>query len=193
VQQKNSGSQSQEVKDLRTELALARQQLAGMPSSDEIDFLRTGLKNATAQLKQKDEMLARTKANADEYQKEFKEQSQEFQSLKEQLQNAYDEIHRKNEDLKYKNMEVIRLKERSTVREGDLRDQIRELTRKLEAGGKGSQGETHANKVEDRSNDPVRVKLKQALDKIDEQGRMINVLAKKLQESGQSVDLTRVQ
>ena len=40
--------------------------------------------------------------------------------------------------------------------------------------------------------DAAQAKLKQALDKIDEQGRIINVLAQKLQDAGQSVDLTKV-
>jgi hypothetical protein len=135
-----------EIKNLRTDLALARQQLAGMPSIDEIAFLRGGLKKATMQLKQKDQLLLQ----AQEYQKEFKAQSAEFKSLKVQLQNAYEEINRKNEDLKYKNLEVVRLKERMVIRHGEAKDALTE-------------------------------KLKQALDKIDEQGRIINTLSAKLE------------
>ncbi len=125
----------------------------GMPSRDEIDFLRTGLKVAALQLKQKDEMLLQIKANADEYAKEFKEQSREFQSLKVQLQNAYEEI--------------IRLKERST------------------------KSTPHENNDALSKGDRLREKLKQALDEINEQGRVVNVLVQKLHEAGQSVDLTR--
>jgi len=170
-----SATQAQEIINLKTELALARQELKGMPSSDEIEFLRTGLEKATRQIKQRDDMLTQTKANADEYAKEYKEQSREFQSLKEQLQDAYEEINRRNEDLKYKNLEVVRLKERSAVKEGDLQDQIKQLTKRGASPSK---------------NDPAGEKLKQALDKIDEQGRLISLLAQKLQEAGQSVDLT---
>jgi len=170
------------IRDLTTELALDRERLRGMPSSDEIDYLRTGLAKAAAQLKQKDAMLAATKANADEYEKEFKAQSKEFQSLKEQLQSAYVDINRKNEDLKYKDLAIVRLKERSAIKEGDLSDQVRALTKQLKTSGKIPPGNTPENKID---------KLKQALDKIDEQGRMINVLVEKLRECGQSADLTR--
>ena len=188
--------QVQEMTGLRTELALARQRLGDMPSSDEIDFLRTGLKNATVEVKQKDAMLLQTKTNADEYEKEFKAQSMEFQSLKEQLQNAYDEIKRRNEDLKYKKLELVRFKERSAIKEGGLLDQVKALTRKLQAAEKRLQGNTRGGKAETQiilpaGKDALSKKLKEALDKIEEQGRMINVLAQKLQDAGQSVDLTR--
>ncbi len=144
--------QAQEATGLRTELALARRQLNGVPGRDEIDFLRTGLKAATLQLKQKDEMLLQVKANADEYAKEFKKQSLEFQSLKVQLQNAY--------------AEITRLKERPP--KSAPQENINALSR-----------------------DRLREKLKQALDEIDEQGRVVNILVDKLHEAGQSVDLTR--
>ena len=182
VQQKTSDAQAQEIKGLRTELALARQELKGMPSTDEIDFMKTGFKNATLQLKQKDAMLAQIKANAEEYQREFKAQSLEFKSLKEQLQSANDEINRRNEDLKYKQLELTRFKEITAVKEGDLLDQVRALTRKLKG---------HGGIIMPAKNDTVGQKLKQALDKIDEQGRIINVLVKKLQDAGQTVNLTQ--
>ena len=123
------------------DLSLFMVQRRSMPGRDEIDFLRTGLKAATLQLKQKDEMLSQIKANADEYAKEFKEQSKEFQSLKVQLKNA-----------------------QSTIPEND------------NALLKG---------------DRLREKLKQALDEIDEQGRAVNALVQKLQDAGQSVNLTQ--
>jgi chromosome segregation ATPase len=148
-----------------------------------------------AQLKQKDQMLAQVKANADEYERKYKEQSREFQSLKDQLQDAYDEIGRKNEDLKYKNMEITRLKERSPMsktsvgkipggKEEDLQAQlkiadaqIKDLKAQLKELNIPSKG------------DVIQQKLKQALDEIDEQGRVINILVQKLQDAGQSVDL----
>ena len=40
--------------------------------------------------------------------------------------------------------------------------------------------------------EPMGDKLKQALDKIDEQGRMINVLTQKLLECGQTVDFSKM-
>ena len=137
-----------------------------------LNFLRTGLKKAVIQNEQKDAMLAQIKANAQEYEKEFKAQTQEFQSLKEQLQNAYDEIHRKNEDLKYKNLELIRFKERATIKEGDLQDQINVLTRKRGGNSKAPVAEINQYQYTPLSkNDPLEMKLKQALDKINEQGR----------------------
>jgi chromosome segregation ATPase len=200
---------------LSIELAVARQKRNGMPGSDELNFLRTGLKAATAQLKQKDEMLLQIKANADEYKKEFKEQTREFQSLKEQLQNAYEEISRKNKDLKYKDMEITRLKDRSPMGRSDLQKQVMILTQKLEADDQKLQSKTQENKAEAleaqlmradsqikdlraqlnqldalSKSDRLQEKLKQALDKIDEQGRVINVLVRKLQDAGQSVDLS---
>jgi hypothetical protein len=130
--------------------------------------------------------LARQKlggmTGSDEYEKKFKEQSQEFQSLKDQLKNAYKEI--------------TRLKDRPQISQSDLQKQVMILTLKLEAADKKLRRKAHENKAEDQlivlsKNDPVREKLKQALDKINEQGRLINVLAQKLQNAGQSVDLTR--
>jgi chromosome segregation ATPase len=187
-----SRSQIQVIKNLKAELELARQELKGSPSSDELEFLRTGLKKATIELKQKEGMLLQIKANADEYSKEFKQQSQEFLSLKEQLQNAYEEINHKNEDLKYKNLELIRFKERSAIKEGALQDQLRAITQKPGAAEKLVIIKSpEVNYAALSKNSPLEDKLKQALDKIDEQGRVINMLVKKLQEAGQTVDLSR--
>jgi hypothetical protein len=263
------------IRDLKAELALARQQLAGMPSSDEINFLRTGFTKATlqlkqknamllqaqanadeyekdfksqsldyqnlkgqlqgtyaeihrdnkdlqdkdleitrlkeryaietggvrpqdaalqAQLKQKDAMLAQVKADADEYERKYKEQSREFQSLKDQLQEAYDEISRKNEDLKYKNMEIIRLKERSPmskIPESKLESKGEDLQAQLmiaDAQIKDLKAQLKELNVPSKG-DVIQQKLKQALDEIDEQGRVINILVQKLQDAGQSVNL----
>ncbi len=218
--QATNDRQAGQVAKLKADLALARQQLVGgMPSSDEIDFLRAGLNKAALQLKQKDAMLLQIKANADEYEKEFKEQTQEFLSLKEQLQNALDKISRKDEDLTYKNMEIIRLKERShNLGNGDLQNQVRVLTRKLEAAEKRLRSKTYGGgkagilegQLEDANeqikelhaqlnefilpakSDALREKLKQALDKVDQQGHMINVLVQKLQDAGKSVNLSQL-
>ena len=194
--QATNSRQALDIKNLKTELALALQQLRGMPSSDEIEFLRTGLKKATGQLKQKDEMLSQTKANADEYKKEFTAQSLEFKSLKDQLQDAGDEINRRNEDLKYKKLELARFKEQAAIKESVLLGQVRALTHKLEAADKKLRSHAQGNIVEEKvvlpsGDDARRKKLKEALDKINEQGQMINALAQKLQGAGLSVDLTR--
>lgn len=77
-----------------------QEDISGMPRRDQIRLLRTRLKKATLQLRQKDAMLLQMKADADEYAKEFREQSLEFQSFNLQLQKA--------------NEEITRLKKRST-------------------------------------------------------------------------------
>ena len=161
-------------------------------------------------------MLSEIKANADEYEKEFKEQSKEFQSLKDQLLEAQDDLNHKNEDLKYKNMEIKRLKERSTIPHGDLEKQVMVLTQKLDIAEKRLHSKLRTNKPEaleaqlmdanaqikdlraqlnqfilPSKKDPLKEKLKQALDKIEQQGKIINLLAQKLQEAGQSVNLNR--
>ena len=207
-------AQAKTVMGLREELALVRQKFGSMPSPDELEFLRAGLKKATLELKQKDDLFFKVKANADEYEKEFKEQTQEFVSLKEQLQNALGEIDHKNEDLKYKDMEMIRFKERSTVKENDLLAQIKALTRQSGAVKINPVENNQGDKIEalkaqlenanaqikdlqskrDLLKEPVgkdrlQEKLKQALDKIDQQGRMLNMLVDKLHELGQNVDL----
>jgi hypothetical protein len=135
-----------------------------MPSTDEIDFLRAGLEKATLQLKQKDLILSQLKA-----------QIQEFQKLQDQLLEAKKQIQHKDEDLKYKNMALTRLEDISRTRESDLKNQVMILTRKPEF----------------KSSDALEEKLKQALDKIDEQGRVITLLVQKLQDAGQSVNLTK--
>ncbi len=71
-----------------------QEEISGMPGRDKIDFLRARLKKAILQLKQKDKMILKFKADIDEYAKEFEEQSLEFQSFNVQLQNAYEEIAR---------------------------------------------------------------------------------------------------
>jgi len=215
-----NGKQIQEINDLKSQLALTRQELQGMPSSDEVDFLRTGLNKATAELKQKDAMLLTIKANADEYASQFKAQSRDFESLKQQFQDAQEQIQHKDEDFKYKQMELIRFKEQAAIKEGALQDQINALTHKtkmprtsfthrifvsgkndaekiqmLEEQLRGAQKqidelETELNQFQRGS---AGAKMKQAMDKINSQGRVINALVQKLQDHGQTVDLSAIQ
>ncbi len=194
--QATSASQVQVIASLRAELTQVRQKLDGVPSSDEMLFLRTGLKKATQQLKQKDAILAQVKANADEYAKEFKEQTQEFQSLKDQLQDAQDEINHKDEDLKYKNLETIRLK--MLLKESQVKAHENNASSSLQVQLKSANAQirelqVRLNQLKSVSyKDTLGEKLKQALDKIDEQGRVINVLVQKLEANGQSVNLTQI-
>jgi hypothetical protein len=249
--------QAREITDLRTELALVRQELKGVPSSDEINFLRTGLSQATLQLKQKDGLLAKIKVDADGYEKEFNDQAQEFQSLKAQLQSAYDQIHQKDEDLKSRDLEVVRLKESLAVKGGEspevedlkaqlkqkdalllqtkanadeyekefkeqsqqfqsLKDQLQnaldEIDRKKEdlkykdmailrlkeqqRGGPRVQVQSAAPEVriiesKEAPDSRLQEKLKQALDEVDKQGQVINVLVQKLHDAGVGVDLSK--
>jgi chromosome segregation ATPase len=113
---KDRDAQAKEL-SLSIELALARKKSNSTPGSDEINFLREGLKKATLQLKQKDEM-------------------------------------------------ILQLKERPTT------------------------SAPHENNNTLSKDDRLQEKLKQALDKIDQQGRAINALVQKLQDAGQSVNLT---
>ena len=220
-------SQLQVIADLKAELALARQKVSAMPSNDEIEFLKSGLKKATSQLQEKDAMLLQIKANAAEYEKQFKDQTSQFESLKMQLQDALNRVDHKTEDLKYKNLELIRFKEQAKSKEADLQDQVGVLSWKLDAANKklnakgvvinktvvvdgGNKAEAlqaqldQANlQIKDLQNqldalkgsmteDRLREKLKQALDKIDSQGRYINELVQKLHDAGQAGNLTAV-
>ena len=155
---------------LSIELASARQKLNGMPGSDETNFLRTGLQKATAQLKQKDEMLSQNKANADEYVKELSGLQKQVTVLTQKLEVAEKKLRSKTHENEVGALEA-------QLRNANL--QIKDLRSQLNQLNEFSKG------------DRLREKLKQALDKIDEQGRMINVLAQKLQDAGQNVNLTQ--
>jgi hypothetical protein len=185
-----------------------------MTSSDEIEYLKSGLKKATAQLQAKDAALQaknaallQIKANASEYAKAFKDQTQEFQSLKDQLVDAQDALARKDEDLKYKDLALARLKmmskglnERISVAEknigskqphtgtkiGDLQMELKRANMKIKAL------QDQLNQLGAPSDSVMEQKLKQALDKINEQGRIISALAQKLQDAGKSVDLSKI-
>ena len=210
--------QVHEIAKLNFELELVRKKLTDrVPNSDEIEFFKSGFNKAIMQLKQKDAMILKIKANAQEYEREFKAQSKEFQSLKDQLQDAQDEIGRKVEDLKYKNMEITRLKSRTKMSGSDLQKQVMVLSQKLEDAQDRLRGKTHESRVEaleaqlmsakaeikdlhkqldqfiqPSKNNPLEEKLKQALDKVDQQGKVINALVQKLQDSGKSVNLDKL-
>ena len=166
--------------------------MVGVPSYDEIVFLRTGLKKATEELKERNTAFFKIRDYAREYEKEFKAQTLEFQSLKEQLIEAQEEIKRKDEDLKYKQMSIIRLKE--FAHKGEDPTQVKALQGQLKAVQlENKELQSHLNQWKSSSQDsPVEVKLKQALEKIDQQGRVIQVLAQKLLDCGQSVDLAHL-
>jgi len=152
------------VQRLKKQLEQAPGQLPSVTTnSDEIDFLRKAYKEASVQLKQKDDMLLKVQANADEYKKEFLAQSKEFQSLKDQLAAAQQELQHKDkvQDLR------VQLKE-ANVQIKDLQDQLDQLR----APGKNS---------------PIESKLSQALDKINEQGKVIYALSQKLQDCSQNL------
>ncbi|MBF0505039.1 MAG: hypothetical protein HQL14_08060 [Candidatus Omnitrophica bacterium] len=153
-----------EMKAIRTELALDRQRLAGIPNSDEIDFLKSGFQKATTQLKQREEDLARIKADADQSRKEIADQNKELQRLKDQLQSTRAE--QVPSSKKYQHKAAL------------LEDQLKIANKKI----KDLQAQVNQFESESKS-DAVRVKLKQALDKIDEQGKLIDLLSQKLEQA----------
>jgi len=213
-----NAKQVHEIAKLNFELELVRKKLADrVPNSDEIEYFKSGFNKAVLQLKQKDALILQVKANAQEYEKEYKAQSREFQSLKDQLQDAQDEIGRRDEDLKYKNMEITRLKSHTKMSGSDLQKQVMILTQKLEDAQKKLSRKTHEGRIEalqaqlvsakaeikdlhkqldqfimPSKNNPLEEKLKQALDKIDQQGKAINALVQKLQDCGKSVNLDKL-
>ena len=175
-----------EMKDLGEELALDRQRLQGMPNSDELDFLKSGLQKATKELAAKD---------------------QGFQSIRDQLQDTQLQLAKSKEDVEYKTKEILRLKYLSKMTGPDLQKEVAILTQKLAAAEKKLQSKTHGNQVAaleaqlkvsaqrikeleaqvnefklQTKSDAVDVKLQQALNKIDEQGRLISVLSQKLED-----------
>gem|GEM_PF-3308769 len=264
VEQKATGEEIKEyqekIRSLKTELALERQQLEGMPSSDEIDYLRSGMKTAALQLKQKDETISLLKTNADKFENDFKLQSLDYQNLKAQLQNAYGEIHRDNKGLNDRDLEITRLKERYAILAGDWQGTEKKLQGKNYESAEGialkaqlkqkdemlaqfkANADEYERKYKEQSkefqslkvqlqdaydeisrkdedlkyknleilrlkvrfpqdkliklgtfskDDVIQQKLKQALEEIDEQGRVINILVQKLQDAGKGVDLTQ--
>lgn len=122
--------QQQEINNLKMELALARQQLNGSASPDEVEFLRSGLKKATAELRQKEDLLGELQAEVNENKGNSKEQGFDLAQVKQQLQKTYDQLSSVQEDLKYKDMEITRLKEQGVLKTGDLQDQIKDLKKK---------------------------------------------------------------
>jgi len=121
--------QAMELTGLRQQLEEAREQLKSVPKS-----------SAPA--------TSGAAADAEEYRKEFKKQSREFKSLQEQLRDARATIKQKDEDLKYKKMEIIRLKERFAATERDLKNQIKDLTSRLKSSPRKAMDQTPAVKVE---------------------------------------------
>lgn len=188
--QATSAKQIGEITRLKTKLALRRPGPNNAPNSDELNFLRTAYKQVSAELEQKDKLYRESKANADEYEKEFKDQSREFRRLKDQLQDAREEIKRKDEDLRYKGLEVIRNKRLNGNTHGNKVEALQEQLKKANLEIKDLQAQL--NQIKSISNQDTRTeKLTQAMVKINEQGRAINLLSQKLQACGQSADLTK--
>ena len=111
---------------------------------------------------------------------------------------------------------MILAKEISRKNEQGLKAQVMSLTRKLEVADKKFMGKINGKKLEEMQaqlnsanveiadlraqlnqlralskNTPIEEKLSQALGKIEQQDKAINLLAQKLLECGQSVDLTK--
>lgn len=83
---------TEEMKALRQELSLEHQRLAGMPSSDEIEFLRSGLEKATIQLAARTQELQSLKAFAAVKQQGTDARSKEIKDLRQELAFAKDRL-----------------------------------------------------------------------------------------------------
>jgi len=175
--QKSSSAKDSEyqAKDLSLSILQQRlkdEKLLRMPDSDEVNFLRAGFKQATMQLEQKDALLHQVQANADEYQKEFKDQSLEFQSLKDQLRDA--------------RAEIALIKDHSPANVKDLRAQLKKANAEIK------DLQTQLDQLRSvSSNSPLEEKLTQALNKMIEQGQVINTLTQKLQDCQQGSNSTK--
>jgi hypothetical protein len=87
-----------------------------------------------------------------------------------QLKNAYEELNKKD-------TEVARLKEEN--HQAIMQGKAVKIVQVVQQGTE--------------SKDRLAQKLHEALNKIDEQGKIIDTLAQKLQNSGQSVDVRKLQ
>ena len=181
---------AQDIKALRQELALAQQKLQGMPNDDELDFLKNGVRKAALQAKALQslkeqlagvqEKLSKSQETQEDKTKEIlrlkylakmaqQDWRKEVSTLTQRLDAAEKKFDRKTYDNKMMALET-RLKA-SLEKIKDLQDQIKKL--------KGLKGV----KEQPQSDDAVRAKLEQALDKIQAQGRVINVLSQKLEDA----------
>jgi len=132
---------------LRQELALARQRLQGMPSTDEIDFWKSGLKKAAAELKEKGQMLAGLQAAAGHYPEKLAIQTKALQSLKAQLEGVQQELSKSQGIVDDKTKEILRLKYLSKMAQQDWRKQVMELNRKLDAAQKKFGQKMYENRI----------------------------------------------
>jgi hypothetical protein len=88
--QQRMDEKAEDIKALRQELALDEQRLQGMPTSDELDFLKSGLKKAAVELREKEQEIAQMKAAAEKKfsQKMYDRQMMALEvKLKEQIQD----------------------------------------------------------------------------------------------------------
>jgi len=174
--------QEQEIKNLKIELALARQQLNGSPNPDEIEFLRTGMHKAADELKQKEDLLSQLQAEVDQNNGQSQNEGRELVGMKQQLQKAYDELSSVKEDLRYKSLEAIRLKEQSTIKEGDLQDQIKALTAQLKMAQRQGYSKQPISNGEMAA---LKVQLQNAQSRVDELEGQLDQYTKNEEQTGQ--------
>jgi chromosome segregation ATPase len=189
--------QDTEIKNLKTDLALARQQLNGKPNSEEIDYLEASLKKATEQYKAQAQQITALTAELNEKEQAISKAKVSANEFSKQLQEANDALGEKQEDLKYKDMAILRLKEQYKQLQHEVkipqgRYNEMELKRMLkDANEKIKSLEALLKAKPETKGEGDGARLKAALNKIDEQDSVINELNQKLREvQNQKVVLT---
>ena len=134
--QQRMDEKAQDIKALRQELALAQQKLQGMPNSDELDFLKNGVRKAALQAKA-------------------------LQSLKEQLEGVQQKLSKSQETQEDKTKEILRLKYLAKMAQQDWRKQVSALTQRLDAAEK-----KFDRKIYDNQMMALEAQLKASLEKI---------------------------
>jgi len=198
-----SGQKSQAQSDA------LKQQLADQQNT--VDILRQELNNKNAQLAQMTLMISEYQKKLESKNNAYNEQWGQLLSSKNYQARMEGQIADLNTRLQQKEAQVVKIKkdmydlqESAGVKDRDLQAKDLSLSTELALARQQLKGMPGSVKEQLQSayaiegkpdektqDDRLREKLKQALDEIDAQGRMINVLAQKLQECAQKADLTR--
>lgn len=156
--QQRMDEKSEDIKALRQELALDQQRLEGMPTSDEVDFLKSGLKKAAVELREKEQEMAQLKAAAGKYPEKLAIQAKTVQNLTEQLQGAQQELSKNQSAQEDKTKEILRLKHLAQMAQQDWNKEAMTLNQKLDAAEK-----KFSQKMYDRQMMALEVKLKEQI------------------------------
>jgi hypothetical protein len=170
---------------IKLEIDSLKQQL--LARQDKADQLKQQLDIKTAQSDQMTLMVNDYQKKLESKDNDYNKQLGQILSFKNYKAQMEKQIADLNARLQEKEAEVIRikksmydLKELSSAK--DKESQVKDLNLSIESARRG---------LTLSHNGPLEEKLTQALDKIDQQGRAINTLVRKLQDCGQTVDLTK--